>query len=103
MAVLGGGLFLMSKVPLYKGLASRILQVAMGAKLTPQRAYMGTSLIKNSAPLGPYSRPIPRDLCRSQGGGQFLMSEAPMQVYLAEKKTPPPQDHHRALGITVGS
>ena len=27
--------------------------------------YRGTSLIRNSAPLGPYSSPMPRDLWRS--------------------------------------
>ena len=37
--------------------------------------YRGTSLIRNSAPLGPYSRTIPRVLWWSQGGGLFLMSE----------------------------
>ena len=40
--------------------------------------YRGTSLIKNSAPLGPYSSPMPRPLWRSWGGGRFLMSEVPL-------------------------
>jgi len=34
--------------------------------------YRGTSLIRNSAPLGPYNRTIPRALWRSYGGGGFL-------------------------------
>ena len=43
-----------------------------------QVAYRGTSLIRDSAPLGPYSRTVPRALRWSQGGGQFLMSEVPL-------------------------
>ena len=38
-------------------------------------SYRGTLLIRNSAPLGPYSRPMPRVLGGSQGGGRFLMGE----------------------------
>jgi len=36
--------------------------------------YRGTSLIRNRAPLGPYSRTMPRAI----GGGRFLMSEVPL-------------------------
>ena len=39
--------------------------------------YRGTSLVRNSAPLAPYSRTMPRALWWSQGGGLFLMSEVP--------------------------
>ena len=42
------------------------------------RPYRGTSLIRNSAPLGPYSRNMPRALWWSYGGGLFLMSEVPL-------------------------
>ena len=42
------------------------------------RAYRGTSLIRNSPPLGPYSMPVPRALWWSQGGMLFLMSEVPL-------------------------
>ena len=42
------------------------------------RPYRGTSLIRNTPLLGPYSRTIPRVLWRSQGGGLFLMSEVPL-------------------------
>ena len=42
------------------------------------RIYKGTSLIRNSAPLGPYSRA----LWWSQGGGLFLMSEVPLSQEL---------------------
>ena len=35
-------------------------------------AYRGTSLIRNTLPVGPYSDPMPRDLSRSKGGGCFL-------------------------------
>ena len=40
--------------------------------------YRGTSLIRNSAPLGHYSRSLPRALWWSKGGGVFLMSEVPL-------------------------
>ena len=39
---------------------------------------MGTSLIRNNAPLGLYSRNMPRALWRPKGGGLFLMSEVPL-------------------------
>ena len=35
----------------------------------------GTSLIRESAPLGPYSRTMPRALWWSEGGGLILTSE----------------------------
>ena len=41
--------------------------------------YRGTSLIRKRLPLGTYSRPMPRALRKSRGGGgSFLMSEAPL-------------------------
>ena len=40
--------------------------------------YRGTSLIRNSGRLGPYSRTMPRALWQSLGGGQFLMSVVPL-------------------------
>ena len=42
-----------------------------------ERQYRGASIIRNSAPLGPYRRNMPRALWRPSGGGLFLMSEAP--------------------------
>ena len=39
---------------------------------------------RNSAPLGPYSRTMPRALRWSWGGGQFLMSEAPLYTGRAQ-------------------
>jgi len=42
-------------------------------------SYRGTSLIRNSAPLAPYIRTMPRALWWSQGGGLFLMSEVRLQ------------------------
>ena len=42
----------------------------------------GTSLIRNSAPLGPHSRTMPRALWCSWGGVLFLMSEVPLQVVI---------------------
>ena len=41
-------------------------------------AYRGTSLIRNSRRLGPYSRTKPRALWWSQGGSSFLLSEVPL-------------------------
>jgi len=46
--------------------------------LIPASTYRGTSLIKNSHPLGPYSRPMPRALWWSQGGMRFVVSEVPL-------------------------
>jgi len=40
--------------------------------------YRGTSRIRNSAPLGPYSRSMSRALWWSLGGWLFLMSEVPL-------------------------
>jgi len=40
--------------------------------------YMGTSLIRNTPHLGPYSRTIPRILWWSKGARLFLMSEVPL-------------------------
>ena len=56
-------------------------------KLPPPR----TLLIRNCFLLGPYSRAMPRTLRWSWGGGQFLMSEVPVQGYLAHKKTYSPR------------
>ena len=58
--------------------------------------YRGTSLMRNSLPLGPYSRPVPRNLWWSWEGGLFRVSEVtlkvgrPLQGYLAHKKQPLP-------------
>jgi len=43
-----------------------------------RRPYRGTSLIRNSAPLGTFSRNMPRALWWPLGGGLFLMSEVPL-------------------------
>jgi len=51
----------MSEVPLHTHHQSRPPGVAEG--------YRGTSLIRNSAPLGPYSRTMPRTIWRPLGGG----------------------------------
>jgi len=53
-------------------------RVQGGLEFRVQGAYRGTSPIRNSADLGPYSRAIPRALWWSQGGGLFLMSEVPL-------------------------
>ena len=78
-------------------------------------AYRGTSLIRNSAPLGTYSWAVPRAIWRCYGevsylmseaplygrpmpgpyggprGVAFLMSDVPLQRYPFYKKTPPPK------------
>jgi hypothetical protein len=41
-------------------------------------AYRGTSIIKNSASLGPYSRNMPMATWWPYGGELFLMSEMPL-------------------------
>jgi len=41
-------------------------------------AYRGSSPMRNSAPLGPYSRTMPTALWWPLGGGLFLMSEVPL-------------------------
>jgi len=48
--------------------------------------YRGTSLIRNSAPLGTYSRTMPRVIWLPLGGVRFLMSEVPLYTPLG---TPP--------------
>ena len=55
---------------------------------------MGTSLIRNIAPLGPYSKAMSRALWwPSRGGGLFLMSEVPLYTETARRgargRTPP--------------
>ena len=42
------------------------------------KPYRGTSLIRNSPPLGLYSGPTSRALWRSYEGWRFLMSEVPL-------------------------
>ena len=42
--------------------------------------YRGTSLIRNRLLVGPYSRPMPRNLGGSQGAECFLMGEVALQV-----------------------
>ena len=44
----------------------------------PFQPYRGASLIRNSAPIGPFSRAMPRALRWSWGGWAFLMSEVPL-------------------------
>jgi len=71
--------------------------------------YRGTSLIRKRPTLGPYTRPMPMALWRSEGGGRFLVigpsrtrpSREGIQGYLARKKARPPYDHCRTLGIVL--
>ena len=46
--------------------------------LTMGSAYRGTSLIRHSPPLGPYSRTMSGVLGGSKEGGMFLMGELPL-------------------------
>ena len=56
----------------------------------PQPPNRGTSLIRNSAPLGPYGRNMPKALWWSWGDWMFLMSEAPL--YTQGLATPLPSE-----------
>ena len=47
-------------------------------RLWNRKELRGTSITRKSAPLGPYSRNMPRVLWRPSGGGLFLMSEVPL-------------------------
>ena len=49
-----------------------------GSQETKSPHYRGTPLFRNRTPLGPYYRPMSRLSWRSQGGGQFPMSEVPI-------------------------
>ena len=51
-----------------------------GVVLHGGTALQGYLAHKNSVPLGPYSRTMPRALWWSYGGGLFLMSEDPLGV-----------------------
>ena len=46
--------------------------------------YRVTLPIRNCLPLGSYSRPMPRALRWSKGGGQFLMSDVPLYMVTTE-------------------
>ena len=80
----------MSKVPLYVTVLShpRLLIMELGGsfrlglfvhgKMEVDELYRGASPIRNSAPLGPYGRTMPRALQWSLGEVQFLTSEKPL-------------------------
>ena len=61
--------------------------LSAGRDVRENPEYRGTSLIRNSAPVGPYSRTIPRALWWSQGVEPFLMSEAPLYSRLSLAST----------------
>ena len=76
--------------------------------------YRGTSLIRNNAPLGPYSRTKPVALWWSLGGralsGIAALGLASSPAWCERnrcrgtsliRKCPPPQDPHRALGMVL--
>jgi len=69
--LLGWGLFLVSEVLLLAHKGVTTLCVALAA-VSSCGTYRGTSLIRNSAPLGPYSRNMHRNLWQSWGKGCFL-------------------------------
>ena len=60
----------MSEVPLHLSSDGRTAQTAPG--------YRGTSLIINSALLGPFSSTMHRALWWVLGGGRFFMSKVPL-------------------------
>ena len=53
--------------------------------------YRGTSLIRNTPPVGPYSSLMPRALRWSWGGRQFLVSEVPLYQPYREGSCETPQ------------
>jgi len=57
---------------------SRGCPAARHGRVRAINQYRGSSLIRKLHPLGPYSRPMPRALSWSLGGGHFLMREAPL-------------------------
>ena len=63
----------MSEVPL--------CMAPSGVFSDPGVRYRGTSLIRNSLPLGPCSRAMPRALRCSYGEVLFLMSEVPLYAF----------------------
>ena len=65
----------MGEVPLYM---AAMLILKQASLLSENASYRGTSLIRNCAPLGPYSRIMPRALWWPSGGGRFIMSEVPL-------------------------
>ena len=104
----------MIEVPLYF-----YLEIPPQATDSPEATfllYRGTLLTRKRTTLGPYSRPMPRALWWSKGGGgRFLMSEVPLysrpmltckaltcvrgflvQGYLAHKKQPCSRTLHKA-------
>ena len=56
----------------------RVPRGTEGHRVRKRAGCRGSSLIRNTPLLGPYSRTIPRVLRWSWGGGLFLMSEVPL-------------------------
>jgi len=48
--------------------------------------YRDTSLVRKRKPLGPCSRPVPRVMGGSWGGGRLLISEVPMYIDAAPQR-----------------
>ena len=67
---------------------AQVMSETLHPKAHTPNLYRVTSLIRNSDPLGPYSRTMPRALRWSWGRGLFLMSEVPLQVYEAQVVIP---------------
>jgi len=53
--------------------------------------YSGTSLTRNSAPLRPHSRTMPRAIRCPQGGELFIMREVPLYLFLEPCRALNPQ------------
>ena len=96
VVVLGGGQFLLKEVPLGSSFIPCVhdtrntmrlrnlgwARFCRGARWEPPTCALapnrGISIIRNSAPLAPYSRTMPRALWWSSGGGLFHMSDVPL-------------------------
>ena len=71
-----------------RGVGARSASITEPVNLFKRSPYRGTSLIRNSAPLGPYHRLMPRVLQRSQGSGRFSMSEVTLNSVRAGAPRP---------------
>jgi len=75
MVMLGGWVFLMSEIPMYRGTS---LKRSRDPFRITAGLYMGIPLIRTPPLLGPYSRTMPGVLGGSLGGGRFLVGEVPL-------------------------
>jgi len=61
-----------------RNVVGTVLDSPTSKEAADEKAYRGTSLIRNAPPIGPYSMPMPRALWWFWGGVLFLMSVVPL-------------------------